>query len=257
MKKQTYKVDGEPVTGVVLYEGRSLLVNNQWIVVILTFNSSNIKTGNMMQFTYLLRDVPPIEAVKSGMDEANCGDCNGRKTKDGWCYVNLGHSPRAIWKAYNEGKYPMMEGNKRFLANVVQDRSVRDGNYGDPASAPQWVTEILMAGANHNTGYTHQWKSLLNTKPSGLPVNNSRKDYLMASCDSKEDKQLAIANGWRTFRMTHDLDDIDDDEVICPNYTHKVQCENCVLCSGNKVQGKNVVAPVHGACKSKFVEEVK
>ena len=50
------------------------------IVGIVTFNSNNIKTGNVVQTWIIVKDINPIEAVNTGADKLICGDCKHRGT---------------------------------------------------------------------------------------------------------------------------------------------------------------------------------
>jgi hypothetical protein len=88
--------------GYILHRGE---VNGEKFVAIATMETSNRKTGNMVQIWFLLENVHPVDAVKSGIDAKTiCRECpfaagNG-------CYVNLGHAPANIWKAWQRGLYP-------------------------------------------------------------------------------------------------------------------------------------------------------
>ena len=98
------------------------------IVGIVTFNSNNIKTGNVVQTWIIVKDVNPIEAVNTGADKLICGDCkhrgeivlvdkkrdkksysvrNGLKTinKQRKCYVKLFQAPYSVLKSYRKGNY--------------------------------------------------------------------------------------------------------------------------------------------------------
>lgn len=87
------------IRGVVLYEGPSVLDNSP-IVVIATLNTSNVKTGNMVQTWILRADMNPLDASKQGLDHAICGRCPHRRNLGGACYVTLHQAPRAIYEAY-------------------------------------------------------------------------------------------------------------------------------------------------------------
>ena len=68
--------------GYVLWEGASPL-DQAPIVVIATMNSSNVKTGNMIQTWILRSDINPVQAVNDGNDYSICGDCPHRKNDQG------------------------------------------------------------------------------------------------------------------------------------------------------------------------------
>ena len=78
------------------------------------------------------------------------------------------------------------------------------------------------------------------------------QQFGMASVDNLEEKEEANARGWRTFRVVKDYDQLEPDEIICPNVTSGVSCAECKLCSGTKVRAKNIVVKAHGV-KSKRV----
>ena len=61
--------------GVTLRVGPSRLQPEVEIATIAVFNSSNSKTGNVVQVYYLPIAEHPIDAIKSGLDAAVCGNC--------------------------------------------------------------------------------------------------------------------------------------------------------------------------------------
>ena len=89
------------VRGYVLHEGDDFFV-------VATMQTTNRKTGDMVQIWILLRDVSPVEGVKTGLDaETVCIGCifaNGNG-----CYVNVGQAPLAVWKGYHANIYPYLE----------------------------------------------------------------------------------------------------------------------------------------------------
>lgn len=78
------------------------------------------------------------------------------------------------------------------------------------------------------------------------------KQFGMASVDNLEEKEEANSRGWRTFRVVDNYDQLEPDEIICPNVTSGVSCIECKLCSGTRVKAKNIVVKAHGV-KSKRV----
>ena len=117
--------------GYILWEGSSKL-DGQPIVVIATMNSSNVKTGNMIQTWILRADINPVQAVNDGDDYSICGNCPHRKksyvddkgvdqsTRS--CYVNVGQAPNSVYKAYKAGKYPRYTYAEH--GNVFKGRSI-------------------------------------------------------------------------------------------------------------------------------------
>jgi len=128
--------------------------------------------------------------------------------------------------------------------------NVRFGAYGDPNVIPMDILVQLKAVAKNSTSYTHQWKTESD--------NEALKNTSMASVDNKDEAKQAIEQGWRYFRVTNDITDLDkENEIVCPNTTKGIQCVDCGLCKGNTTKAKNIVIEVHGAKKNKFIEDDK
>jgi hypothetical protein len=68
--------------------------------------------------------------------------------------------------------------------------------------------------------------------------------------------KLAQSEGWRTFRVTNHLNDLMENEIICPNTTHGTKCIDCKLCSGFS-KAKNIVIQVHGAKVKGLLKKLK
>lgn len=226
--------------GIVLYKGASLLTGDPIVVIAtgLSQNSSNRKTGGMIQ-TYIIRsDVDPISAIKSGADRAICFDCPHRGDGTGkgrTCYVNLGQGPLAVYRAFRAGKYPMASRDNRDLLN---GQSIRFGTYGDPAACPASVWHDLARRAKRWTGYTHQWRRR----------GRHLKQYCMASCDTDRDLLQARAAGWRTFRVSPS-NNPGAGEILCPaskEAGNKTQCARCGLCAGASKLAASIMIPMHG-----------
>ena len=226
-------------SGYIIYEGKSQL-NGENIVAIVTMKSDNIKTGNMASMWILNADIKPTQASKEGKDASVCGDCKHRAVNNGACYVTLHHAPLQVFKSYKKGNYPIAND-----MTIFEGMKVRFGAYGDPSAIPTQILASIKAVVKNNTSYTHQWKQ----------GDKVLKQVSMASVDSIEEQKQAVAEGWRTFRVTADLKDIQDNEIICPNTTRNVQCVDCGLCAGNSVGAKNIVIKVHGAKKKRFIEK--
>lgn len=221
-------------TGYILWEGPSLLDGSP-IVAIATLTSRNAKTGDMVNTWILRADRHPTEAIRDGSDRAICGDCIHRMQPDGrrTCYVRP-QGPGSVWTAYKAGRYPSAQNHKRTLARIGAGRAVRLGAYGDPGAVPTWVWTRLLADADTWTGYTH------NGGPTGL---------CMVSVDSPEEASDAHEQGFRTYRVLGPGEEPGPNELMCPHYTHGVQCIDCGLCDGVRSAAdrrKSIVAPAHG-----------
>ncbi len=228
--------------GIVIYRGPSLLDNITPIVVIATGlkrPTSNIKTGNMIQTWILREDVAPHTAAHNGQDVAICGDCpltkllakNGDKIRNRRCYVETQNAPQQIWRAFQNDRY---DDWRPEFQSLFKNRKLRLGAYGDPVACPLSVWAPLCRVSDGWTGYSHSWRV-------GRFWRFRR--YVMASCETAADHDKASAKGWRTFSTQSEFG---SDQIMCPNYSHEVQCADCNLCSGASTQAKSIVIPPHG-----------
>ena len=236
--------------GVVVYNGPSLL-NRRPIVGIVRFDSKNQKTGDMAQLWILDRDVKPTEANKLGLDASVCGTCplKGTPTLDPErgmisvgrsCYVNLGHGPRGIWERYQKGHFPVA--TARMLKEGLSGKVVRLGAFGDPAALPAHVIKRIVRYSTGHTGYTHNW---------GQYRFQWLKRFVMASCETPTDREVARTAGWRTFRARLASQPVLPGEILCPASEERGktrQCVNCLACDGADRSGKvDVVIIGHGS----------
>ena len=242
--KKTTKKTNKP-TGYVVWQ-------NKLIAMIILVKSSNKKTGNMIQSYIIRKDINPIEAVNNGKDYLICGNCPHRKnqaTGRRTCYVNLGQGVLQVYKQFLLGKYPQF--NPKKHSQILKNRMLRLGTYGDPVFVPYRVWKFLLTFVKGRTGYTHQWSS---------NIDSNFKSIVMASCDSKADVILSNLLGYRSFVVVnHDDKDAkktDINAILCVNKSHDKQCENCGLCNGNpNSMGKNIFIPAHGTSK-RFVKNL-
>lgn len=238
-------------TGYIIYRGPSLLDGKPIVVVAITGESKNGKTGNLVQ-TYIMRDngKSPVESARLWEDVSVCGDCKHRRGTGGSCYVNLGQGARSVMDGIMRGIYPLDDGY--MLAAAVFNRKVRLGTYGDPAAVPAWVWEGLLHTAAGHTGYTHQWAS-------GKAEHVKR--WCMASVDTLGETVRAQAAGWRTFRVTApDTVGAFAREAPCPaseEQGKRLTCETCMACSGGEDSKKaSMVIIVHGSLKNRFAASI-
>jgi hypothetical protein len=219
------------------------------VAVISQSSRENTKTGAVVQ-TYILReDIDPRDASKSGADYSICGTCplRGIATNDPdrsiarnrVCYVQLGQGPLNVFKALQRGVYPVVRGHAAIAA-IGRGRVVRLGTYGDPAMVPSYIWESLIAETRGHTAYSHQ---------ANVPAANFRADLYMRSIDSLEEAYAAWDAGQRTFRVIKSINEIvKSREILCPaskEAGHRVQCADCRLCGGTRVQAKSIAIPAH------------
>lgn len=225
--------------GWVIWEGPSP-VTGAAIGVLVTDGSRNTKTGPMLQAWVLVRDVAPQAALRSGADEAICGDCVHRAGLDGHgrtCYVSLFTGPSGVWRAWSAGKYPRLTAAE--AATLVRGQAIRVTAYGDPAMAPVSLWAGLLADAGGWTGYTHRWRA----------CDPRFAAYLMASVESDAEAALAQRLGWRTFRARSVSSPLAAGEVVCPaseEAGHRTTCARCQLCRGTATTAKSIAIVLHG-----------
>lgn len=214
------------------------------IVFIATLQTTNRKTGHMIQTWILRQDLLPVDAVKSDADTSICGHC---PHKGETCYVNVGQAPQQIWKSWQRGNYQQVSPTV-FAQHYSRYRSLRLGSYGDPAMIPIDVLDDLMECKwQGSTGYTHQWRW----------CSRDYRKYLMASVETLADKEQANALGYRTFRILTPAQDSEGDEVLCPASDEGgklTTCERCCLCRGSSTRAKNVSIYVHGRSAKRYVK---
>jgi hypothetical protein len=222
--------------GWIIWRGPSA-IDGSPIVAIAQEETTNRKTGNVLNVWILRDDITPLDALKLGLDNAICGNCPHRPEilEDGTtrrsCYVNP-LAPHALWKAYKRGRYLEIGTSRaslrRWAFRHAQGRVIRWGAYGDPHALPYWVLSTVSEVAERWLGYTHQWRTL----------SARYADYLMASCDTLQDVEDARALGYRTFVVTPDVDTViatDERIITCPASPEagaRVQCLECRLCDG-------------------------
>lgn len=227
----------------IIYRGSSQ-IDNEKIIVVATKNSKNVKTGNLWQTWILREDINPLEAVYTGQDYSICGKCihRGRNGKGRSCYVNVTQAPLQVWKCYHRGRYKTLNsralkvfGRKLFLSGA----KVRVGSYGDPMAVPIHVWQTLLYDMKvKHVGYTHQWK-MKRLKPALYK-------FLMASCESREERVKAKKLGFRTFRVRIPNSEFLPGEIICPASTVKRTCETCMACNGSKPNDGRVDVVIDG-----------
>jgi hypothetical protein len=225
--------------GVIIDRGSSPIDGAPY-VAIATLHSENAKTGDMVQVFILRQDVAPLDAIASGADRTICGDCPHRRR---WsdelqryvrsCYVDVGKSVGAVWRAFARGSYP--EYDPTLHARYFRGRRIRWGAYGDPAILTESVVRTLTAIADGHTGYTHQWRHDWAQWCRGL---------FQASCDSFADYLAASDTGWRTFAVVPQ-GDTPYSGKLCPATAadSQAQCLTCRLCDGAKT---DVFVEAHG-----------
>ena len=224
--------------GVVLFKGKSPLTGG-YVVCIATFNSRNVKTGDMIQTWILNLNDSPVDAVRTGSDSAQCGNCMHRKFLKGSCYINEGQAPQMVWKAYQAGKYEPYVPS--FHAYLFSGRYLRMGSYGDPAVIPFEIWQKILPLVMGHTGYTHQINM--------VGFDQRFLGVCMVSADSYKQALKYQELGVKTFRVAMKGDSTLVGEIQCKAVTDNITCMQCMLCDGTQ---RNVVIEVHGSLASRF-----
>lgn len=240
--------------GAIIYSGPSQIRDGGEpapIVVVLTFDSGNSKTGGLSQTTILRTDMKPGVARACGADAAVCGSCPLRPSDGGGCYV----SPMAlasIWGRLNRADFfahgisPYLQVPESALAQIFEGWLLRVGTYGDPTAVPIRIWHKLLTRAGAWTGYTHHWAH-----------NPGFGEFCMASVDSLEQREHAKDLGWRTFRVQPWNSDAPParGEIVCPASAEggsRLQCSTCLICGGTEGRrGPDVVIRAHGQGKKR------
>jgi hypothetical protein len=155
------------------------------------------------------------------------------------CYVNVGRSVLAVYKAYIRGRYARID--TKTLAKILAGKKLRIGTYGDGAAAPAAIWQQLTQYTAGHVGYTHQWQ-----RPGFDHSAWSR--LAMASADNIHESEQARGLGYRVFRVSIGVDK-QPGEISCPASAEagkKTTCDNCMLCGGTTKAAKNIVIADHG-----------
>lgn len=223
----------------ILWKGRSQLTGTPITLTVtgLDGSSDNPKTGPMAQTWILAGGVNPMAAVANGRDTAICGNCPLRGGPNGrQCYVQVKNAPRAVFKKNRRLRGQIVPASQ--VVPALRGRSLRMGSYGDPCAVPLRVWQKFLAAARTWTGYTHQWRT----------AAPSWRRYVMASVDSRAERDQAWSLGWRTFRVLEHSDTVDAGEVLCPaskEAGQRTTCDRCGLCSGTSNPCKSVAIYKH------------
>ena len=241
---------------IILYQGASL-INGQPIVALAQSDSTNSKTGNMIQTFILDATVDPLEASRTGRDSSICGSCPHRGTPNNndkgqatnrTCYVTLAHAPLGKYKAYKKGVYGTKTATLKEIESFGSLQGVRLGTYGDPCAVPNDIWQALTSKALYSTAYTH---AAINPMPESI----------MTSTDNLKQSVDAWGRNERTFRVISHVDQLyKRREILCPaseEMGKRATCASCKLCGGASVNAKSIAIVAHGTSKRKAKEVVQ
>ena len=216
--------------------------------------TKNRKTGSVPTLAVgATREESLASCRDCGLLKSNAPDGKGRfyaqHSSPSWAHAQMVKTNKEDPTRYTF-EYAM---GKRFHAA----RMARFGSIGDPsainhATLHRWIMMVRAEGMSV-VGYTHHWRD---------PENQWLRDHFMASCETFEQAEEAIAMGWRpTVVVPTDWDErhtmSDGSPVLtCPAITSKrkgtprVTCNDCRLCDVNR--NRAVIAfPDHGPARKR------
>lgn len=242
------------MNGFELWRGNSAIDGKPIVCIATGLNKSrNVKTGDMVQTWILRQDISPTDAAHSGDDYSICGNCPHRgRIVDGRnvarsCYVILFQAPTAIYRAWKHGA-----GYERLSltesADLLADRHVRLGAYGDPAAMPM----------KYGKGRLQRHHERQATHINGGGADKRFASICMASADSAQEAQEAQAMGYRTFRIGTRAESVARGEFLCPASAEAgkvLTCNDCMACGGMSAKNKaSVFIFAHGRGMANIAE---
>jgi hypothetical protein len=235
------------ILGYIAYEGPSEIDGAPIVVIVnkISDASKNEKTGALVQSFIIRSDVNPVQALQTGADASICGQCEHRpvlakQTGKVPCYVQVAKSVLSVYNAYKRGRY--VRADAATIARALAGKVVRIGTYGDGAAAPVKMWTQITRYAAGVRGYSHQWQNEGFDHAAWAPL-------VMASADTIEQAALANLYGMRVFRVSVGVDK-QPGETVCPASAEggkKSTCAKCTLCSGTRIQARDVVIADHAA----------
>jgi hypothetical protein len=133
--------------------------------------------------------------------------------------------------------------DNRKTGPMIQTWIIRLGSYGDPVAVPLGVWTELLSWSGGHTGYTHQWRR---------PDSQDYSGILMASVETKVQREEASALGWRTYRIIGETERPGKGEITClaaKERKMRTTCAECLLCSGSAgpANRPDITIRLHGA----------
>lgn len=176
--------------------------------------TNNAKTGKVAA-TYITGDTCPDRCPFLGMCYANQG--------------TMGNSPFKIADKHGSEDLTRTADGIRALP---EGALVRHAVSGEPT--PEYVS--VMGQAHEDRPDTLGW-TYLHSWPDRSPAEFPANMVPNASCETREEVEKAIGNGWDTVLVaTGEDDDLIGSVVagkrviVCPNQTRGVTCAECKLC---------------------------
>jgi len=216
--------------GRIIYQGPSMSERSRDIFVALSPNSSNTKTGPMIQSWIMPDDMGIWDARRDGLDGSVCSGCTlrpsiarERRKLDPTaveCYV-MTRTLAAVERARKARSYRILDPDK--ASNWLRSRPVRLGSFGNPSAVPIKVWDGMTKNRRW-TGYDHDWRQ----------SDPAYARYCMASVENANQRDEAKAKGYRTYRTRSKGTPLLAGEIDCPHESKQVTCHDCGLCDGTQ-----------------------
>lgn len=238
----------------------SQLVPDRRIIIIGKYKP-NKKTGEVIQLSLLDADLSPKEDLAlARADETylSAHGCDSGCTSFYGCYVSSFafhfksiDNNWLLWSKEHDEAVPELSESDQ--SRLFSGKTIRFGEYGDPASVSLDVIERIASYASDHLGYTHRWRS----------CEPGFARFCMASVESTSDYVHAMARGYRPFlvvpagttRKQIQAEITAGTPTPCVHDIDETQCVNCPTpCNGtswaSRKAGIYVIA--HGRNKGKL-----
>lgn len=216
--------------------------------ILWTAQSRNAKTGNI-----------PTAWVGETREEA-WGSCEGCTLRGTGCYawsgsVRMGHTNllRSAASGQDRSLNHALE-NRHKSARNVRLTGIGDIGRCGKEMADQIVERIEAEGLGI-VGYTHHWRE--------NDVAEAWKGRLMASCETADDADAAVAAGWRATMIVGEntprtFKTAAGNRVsVCPAQLREgdIDCNNCRLCDASRDLVPIIAFIVHGNKKKAILTD--
>lgn len=209
--------------------------------------SKNAKLGLGTMVNTYHWSMEQIQEQNFKLDSLNCLGCpfsfSSDDERSGKCYTHKGLQRlgldgmlKRLGKVEKFNEFNLDDFKAFFKVVYVASPSlVRFGNYGEPSLLPLPIIKAL--SQFNSTGYTHAWRTHLETAP-----------YFMASVHTLEEMEEAKEKKFRTFRVIPKNEPTLKSEINCPASKEsgkKVTCVECKLCKGFADKLKDIYINLH------------
>lgn len=212
--------------------------NGEQIMVGVSFDSKNRKTGPLAGITVVPMNAKPTMALKNfarKIDKIQSAVCTTCPLQGGnGCYVNT-MTVNHVWTSLHK----RLAADEYYPVALLAAHDVRFGVWGDCAVVPYDVLApaIESLGGAVKVGYTHAWAESW--------IDPRWKKVLMASVETDEQEERAIAAGWTPYRIMPEGTKARNNAVHCPHDVmanngnrRPVQCIDCGLCGPKNIGRK-------------------